>query len=73
MKYNVYCDESCHLEHDDSNAMTIGSIWCSKEKVPEINWRINEIKKGLITIIHDYAVSESIFPRICDTFIQGRL
>jgi Protein of unknown function (DUF3800) len=27
--YNVYCDESCHLEHDGQKAMVIGAIWCS--------------------------------------------
>src|ERR1700722_11096356 len=25
---NVYCDESCHLEHDQSNFMVLGAIWC---------------------------------------------
>lgn len=44
MLYNVYCDETCHLEHDDSNAMVLGAIWCPKEKVKEINHRIREIK-----------------------------
>ena len=44
MKYNIYCDESCHLEHDNSNAMTLGAIWCPNNKVPAINKRINEIK-----------------------------
>jgi hypothetical protein len=41
---NVYCDESCHLEHDESNAMSLGAIWCPREKVPEANQRIREIK-----------------------------
>jgi hypothetical protein len=27
--YNVYCDESCHLEHDGHGSMVIGSVWCS--------------------------------------------
>lgn len=42
--YNVYCDETCHLEHDHSRAMALGAIWCPKAKVPEINRRIREIK-----------------------------
>ena len=27
--YNVYCDESCHLENDGQSAMVLGAIWCS--------------------------------------------
>lgn len=42
---NIYCDESCHLEHDNSNVMTIGGVYCPKHKVKEINKRIMEIKK----------------------------
>lgn len=42
--YNIYCDESCHLEHDNSNAMAIGAIWCPKTKIYEVNKRIKEIK-----------------------------
>ena len=22
-EYNLYCDETCHLEHDDSNSMAL--------------------------------------------------
>lgn len=42
--YNLYCDESCHLENDGINAMGLGAVWCEKSKVPEINDRIREIK-----------------------------
>ncbi len=44
MHYNVYCDESCHLENDGINVMVLGSIWCPKTKLKEINSRIVEIK-----------------------------
>ena len=43
-EYNFYCDESCHLEHDDSNVMVLGAVWCPKYKRQEINQRIKEIK-----------------------------
>ena len=43
--YNVYCDESCHLEKDGKKAMSLGAVWCPKGKVPEINKRIQEIKE----------------------------
>lgn len=26
--YNIYCDESCHLEHDNIKTMVIGGVWC---------------------------------------------
>lgn len=43
--YNVYCDETCHLEHDGINDMVIGAVWCPQQKLREINQRIREIKK----------------------------
>lgn len=42
--YNVYCDESCHLEHDKSKAMSLGAIWCPKNKVREMSKRLIEVK-----------------------------
>ena len=43
--YNIYCDESCHLEHDGESAMTIGGVWCPFNKKNEIFHRIREIKE----------------------------
>lgn len=43
--YNVYCDESCHLENDHQRAMVLGAIWCPLEKAHEISIRLREIKK----------------------------
>lgn len=43
--YNVYCDESCHLENDSINVMGLGAVWCSKDKIKHINKRIREIKE----------------------------
>ena len=45
MLYNVYCDETCHLEHDNSNVMVLGAVWCPQSKLKEINERIRQIKK----------------------------
>ena len=36
MLYNVYCDETCHLEHDGINDMVIGAIWCPQNKLKSI-------------------------------------
>jgi Protein of unknown function (DUF3800) len=43
--FNIYCDESCHLEHDGHSIMVLGAVWCPLEKRVEISTRIREIKK----------------------------
>ena len=43
--FNVYCDESCHLEHDHQKAMVLGAIWCPLDKRREIAVRLREIKQ----------------------------
>ena len=43
--YNIYCDESCHLEHDGQAIMVLGAIWCPIEKTRDASVRICEIKK----------------------------
>jgi hypothetical protein len=42
--YNVYCDESCHLEHDHQGVMVLGAVWCPAEKTREVMTRLKEIK-----------------------------
>lgn len=46
MEYNVYCDESCHLEHDNFPNMVIGGIYLDINKKKEVNRRIVEIKES---------------------------
>lgn len=41
---NIYCDESCHLEHDRQSVMVLGAVWCPQEKVRGIGERLREIK-----------------------------
>ena len=43
--YNVYCDESCHLEHDQQQVMVLGAVWCPREKAKETNIAIRGIKQ----------------------------
>lgn len=50
MEYNVYCDESCHLEHDREKVMGLGAIWCPKESTRQINDEIRDIKRKHSTI-----------------------
>jgi hypothetical protein len=43
--FNVYCDESCHLENDHQKAMVLGAVWCAFDKTREIAVRLREIKQ----------------------------
>ena len=42
--FNIYCDESCHLEKDRQPAMVLGAVWCPLDKTREIAQRLREIK-----------------------------
>ncbi len=37
--FNVYCDESCHLENDRQKAMVLGAVWCPLDKTREMSIR----------------------------------
>lgn len=41
---NIYCDESCHLEHDKNNAMILGTVFCDSEYKSNAYNDIREIK-----------------------------
>lgn len=43
--YNVYLDESCHLENDSIDVMMLGAIWCPQDKAREIGIRIRDIQE----------------------------
>lgn len=42
---NIYCDESCHLEHDNHKSMIIGGISCPINKVKELSIKIRQLKE----------------------------
>jgi hypothetical protein len=42
--FNVYCDESCHLEGDQHRVMVLGAVWCLLDRVPEVITRLRELK-----------------------------
>jgi hypothetical protein len=42
---NVYCDESCHLEHDGQKSMVLGAVWCKKDNARNLSGQIRDIKK----------------------------
>lgn len=43
-QFSLFCDESCHLEHDGQKAMVLGVLSCPAEKVKEATTRLKEIK-----------------------------
>ena len=43
--YNIYCDESCHLEHDHNPIMLFGATWCPTSEVRNINTSIRALKE----------------------------
>lgn len=42
--YNIYCDESCHLEHDHIPVMLLGAIWCLHGMRRSISKKIRQLK-----------------------------
>ena len=44
-EYNIYCDESCHLENDLSDIMLLGAVQCQKKDVKRIANKIKYLKK----------------------------
>ncbi len=44
-EYNVYCDESCHLEFDRSDSMALGAVWLPTSIAKDVNDDIRHIKK----------------------------
>lgn len=52
MKFNIYCDESCHLEHDNQKYMVLGGIICEKSIK-------NRIKRDILEIKRRYNIKEN--------------
>lgn len=42
--YNIYCDESCHLEHDNQPILALGAVWCPRSTVKKISLAIRKYK-----------------------------
>ena len=49
--YNIYCDESCHLQNDNSDIMVLGAIQCFENEKQQIYKCIRDmkLKHGLST------------------------
>lgn len=42
---NIYCDESCHLEHDNQQVMVLGAVWCLRDHATKVSQRLHEIRR----------------------------
>lgn len=44
--FNIYIDESCHLQRDGIQAMALGAVWCPIAQLRTISRRFTEIKRA---------------------------
>lgn len=42
--FNIYCDESCHLEHDLYDVMVLGAVYCSSSEKRKVFEDVRNIK-----------------------------
>lgn len=42
--FNIYCDESCHMQNDGIPIMLLGAVWCSLTESRQISTDIRNIK-----------------------------
>jgi hypothetical protein len=42
--FNVYCDESCHLENDHQQVMLSGALWCPQKEVARLSREVHAMK-----------------------------
>jgi len=42
--YNIYCDESCHLENDHASVMLLGAVWCPRNEVARLSKEVRDMK-----------------------------
>ncbi len=44
-EFNIYCDESCHLENDGEKVMVIGAVTCPTKETRQIADEIRDVKQ----------------------------
>lgn len=47
-----YCDESCHIQFDNVEYMSLVAVFCSKSRAKKINCGIRKIKEKLCICKH---------------------
>ena len=48
MLYTVFCDESCHLQMDNSSVMVLGAMYCFSEKGNKYIRIFVQLKKSMV-------------------------
>jgi hypothetical protein len=43
--FNIYCDESCHLEHDHQGVMVLGAVWSPSARVADLAKASRDLKQ----------------------------
>ncbi|MCB1181748.1 MAG: DUF3800 domain-containing protein [Chlamydiia bacterium] len=43
--YNIYCDESCHLENDNKPVMLLGALWAPNSQIERLNQELKHLKE----------------------------
>jgi hypothetical protein len=43
--FNIYCDESCHLENDHQQVMVLGAAWCPLANVVDLARSARDLKR----------------------------
>jgi len=43
--FNIYCDESCHLENDGQPVMALGALTCPTDQARALSLKIREVKR----------------------------
>ncbi len=68
--YDIYCDESCHLENDGINTMAVGGVWCPDAVKAQLfdDLRAIKVKHGFASYweLKWNAVSEARFSYYAD-------
>lgn len=44
MEISIFCDESCHLEHDRHKVMLLGAVSCARENVRLVSQAVRQLK-----------------------------
>lgn len=74
--YNVYCDESCHLEVDKSSSvMLLGCMWIPRSKVKIVSEQLKSLKTkhktlGELKWVKVSHKNQSFYEELCDWFFD---
>ncbi|EQD30493.1 hypothetical protein B1A_03806 [mine drainage metagenome] len=74
--YNVYCDESCHLENDHQPVMVLGAVWCRKDEARRLGAELRDLKtrhnaRGELKWSKTSAARQSFYLELVDWFLAA--